>query len=469
MAASCVTFRGYEPATTGRIAVAAPVFTQLRGYDEDCHGSGYEDVDFSQRCAAAADGGYVAAPHKLHGVKNVTLTDSHAIVGYPIANVDLPLDDLRVAEVAARREERSGAKVVHCKNPLELSWGQFNSQNAATLKDRLSRGQLVRNEGGCDLGWRFVVVQPPPPPAQTVGQPAKRRRRHPEHLLRGFGGGAPLTVTEAEPAAAALAAAAAGAASSSAAAVMQGLGIGGGAPAEAEAAAVGSPPSRPVPIVVQDRSLCRVRVVSFGIDLLERGFWQTGARPSQFAENVSDSMRRGEGGLLDQNDLREAIADYCIATKRPVGDVHVFDSRCFMDPHRPDVNHVGTDLAVLRGVVSHPRFPAWWRAKATHIADVLFTHLAPPPWTPLLAAGPTFAFFCRKGRRRSVAMATLLTELLRAHGWEVEVCHFHQDYWQFGTCNQCATCRELRTADKCVLYREVADMLQAHQLPPYVL
>ena len=57
MAASCVTFRGYEPATTGRIAVAAPVFTQLRGYDEDCHGSGYEDVDFSQRCAAAADGG----------------------------------------------------------------------------------------------------------------------------------------------------------------------------------------------------------------------------------------------------------------------------------------------------------------------------------------------------------------------------------------------------------------------------
>ena len=109
LAASCVTLRGYEPATTGRIAVAAPVFTQLRGYDEDCHGSGYEDVDFSQRCAAVADGGYVAAPHKLHGVKNVTLTDSHAIIGYPIANVDLPLDDLRAAELAARREERSGA------------------------------------------------------------------------------------------------------------------------------------------------------------------------------------------------------------------------------------------------------------------------------------------------------------------------------------------------------------------------
>ena len=83
----------------------------------------------------------------------------------------------------------------------------------------------------------------------------------------------------------------------------------------------------------------------------------------------------------------------------------------------------------------------------------------------MLAAGPTCACFCQKGRRRSVAMATLLTELLRAHGWEVEV----QDHWQFGTCNQCATCRELRTADKCVLYREVADMLQAHQLPPYVL
>ena len=62
MAASRVTFRCDEPATKGRLAVAAPVFTQLRGYDEDCHGSGYEAVDFSQRCAAAADGGHVAPP-----------------------------------------------------------------------------------------------------------------------------------------------------------------------------------------------------------------------------------------------------------------------------------------------------------------------------------------------------------------------------------------------------------------------
>ena len=71
------------------------MFTQLRGYDEDCHGSGYQDVDFSRRCAAAAKTGLVAAPHKFHGVHNVTLTDSHAIIGYPIANVDLELDELR--------------------------------------------------------------------------------------------------------------------------------------------------------------------------------------------------------------------------------------------------------------------------------------------------------------------------------------------------------------------------------------
>ena len=80
--------------------------------------------------------------------------------------------------------------------------------------------------------------------------------------------------------------------------------------------------------------------------------------------------------------------------------------------------------------------------------------------TPRLAAGPTFAFFCRKGRHRSVAVATLLTELLLAHGWEVEVCHFHQDFWECGTCNQRAACRDLRTPDKCALFSEVVGMLQ---------
>ena len=103
------------------------MFKQLRGYDEDCHGSGYQDVDFSQRCAAAEKGQHVAAPHKFHGVQNVSLTDSHAIIGYPIANVDLPLDELTGA--AVRRDERNGAKVKHCKNPLGLSWGKLNSQN----------------------------------------------------------------------------------------------------------------------------------------------------------------------------------------------------------------------------------------------------------------------------------------------------------------------------------------------------
>ena len=242
-------------------------------------------------------------------------------------------------------------------------------------------------------------------------------------------------------------------------------GFGGGAPATAAAAAAAAAPGSPSRVIlVQDRSLCRVRVASFGIDLLDRGFWQVGARTSPFAANVSRSINARE--LVDHVDLKEAIVDYCIATRRWIGDVHVFDSRCFTDPHRPrGVNHVGTDLAVLQGVVRHPRFSAWWRAKATHVANALFTHLAA---TEPTGAGPTFAFFCRKGRHRSVAMATLLTELLLARGWVVEVCHFHQDFWEFGTCNQCAACRDLRTPDKCALFSEVVGMLQAHQLPPDV-
>ena len=65
-------------------------------------------------------------------------------------------------------------------------------------------------------------------------------------------------------------------------------------------------------------------------------------------------------------------------------------------------------------------------------------------------------------------MATLLTELLLARGWAVDVCHFHQGFWEFGTCSQCATCRDLRAAEKCALFNEIARMLQAHQLPPDV-
>ena len=241
-------------------------------------------------------------------------------------------------------------------------------------------------------------------------------------------------------------------------------GFGGGAPAIAAAAAAAAAASPSNVIVIQDPRRLRVRVASFGIDLLERGFWQVGSRPSPSVENVSGSINARE--LIPHDDLKEAIRDYCAVTKRWIGDVHVFDSRCFTDPHRPrGVNHVGTDLAVLQGVVNHPRFETWWKAKTTHIANVLFTHLAatPPP-----AAGPTFAFFCRKGRHRSVAMATLLTELLLARGWTVEVCHFHQEFWEFGTCNQCASCRDLRTDAKCTLFKEVTDMLQAHQLPPDV-
>ena len=158
---------------------------------------------------------------------------------------------------------------------------------------------------------------------------------------------------------------------------------------------------------------------------------------------------------------------YLTVTGRLAGDVHVFDCRRFTDPARARrPNHVGTDEALLRGVVNHPRFPAWWEAQATRVADALFAHMAA---TTRLGGPPTFAFFCRKGRRRSVAVATRLTELLVDQGWSVEVCHLHQDFGRLGACNQCATCRDLRAAEKRALYPQVAGVLQAHQLPPNVM
>ena len=103
-------------------------------------------------------------------------------------------------------------------------------------------------------------------------------------------------------------AAAAGAASSSG--MQQGLGFGGGAPAIAAAAAAAAASPSSV-IVIQNRRLFRVRVASFGIDLLERGFRQAGARPSPLAENVSRSINARE--LVHRDDLKEAILSLTIA------------------------------------------------------------------------------------------------------------------------------------------------------------
>ena len=59
-------------------------------------------------------------------------------------------------------------------------------------------------------------------------------------------------------------------------------------------------------------------------------------------------------------------------------------------------------------------------------------------------------------------MATLLVELLVNHGWPVEVCRLRRDCWRLGTCDESASCRNLRTAAKRALCQQVAGVLQAH-------
>ena len=53
-------------------------------------------------------------------------------------------------------------------------------------------------------------------------------------------------------------------------------------------------------------------------------------------------MDAGEIVIVAHSDLREAVVDYLAVTGRPVGGAHVFDCRCFTDPHRARrPNHVG--------------------------------------------------------------------------------------------------------------------------------
>jgi len=56
-------------------------------------------------------------------------------------------------------------------------------------------------------------------------------------------------------------------------------------------------------------------------------------------------------------------------------------------------------------------------------------------------AAPTFAFFCRKGRHRSVASACFLAEFFSQCGWRVQMRHMMREYWRLETCGECTECR----------------------------
>jgi hypothetical protein len=120
--------------------------------------------------------------------------------------------------------------------------------------------------------------------------------------------------------------------------------------------------------------------------------------------------------------------------------VYQIDARPFHDPERRgrgrgSINHLGMSGPVLHGVATDPAFGQWF-----------FNHVR----AMLLAAAQAHrcrgrlhvVSFCRAGRHRSVAVASLLARLLTSlTDWEVRVEHLASDQWLWRTCNNCEQCR----------------------------
>ena len=64
------------------------------------------------------------------------------------------------------------------------------------------------------------------------------------------------------------------------------------------------------------------------------------------------------------------------------------------------------------------------------------------------------AFYCKSGKHRSVGLAWTLTKILREHDWNVELWQTMREYWQFGSCCECAECAT-DTPSKLALLAEV--------------
>ena len=116
--------------------------------------------------------------------------------------------------------------------------------------------------------------------------------------------------------------------------------------------------------------------------------------------------------------------------KHGKSNIDVFkDVRVFTD--RSSRDHTGVHPEILRTMARDRNFPRWLE---TLRSDVLAAFQA--------SNEVRVAFYCRKGKHRSVAGARFLEHCARAEGWACSTTHLCSKHWK-GTCRgQCAECSE---------------------------
>ncbi len=139
----CLRYRSPECAgTTGRVALAWKLFSLLRGYDEQLGPSGYQEIDIAIRASQVA----LSTLHKGLFVGDVisNLPDKTSITDFKTHCV---------------------VKTQHCDPKIREShhgkWTKMNTVNMQDAKDKLKRGELIRNLHKTQIGMpmRAVLIE----------------------------------------------------------------------------------------------------------------------------------------------------------------------------------------------------------------------------------------------------------------------------------------------------------------------
>jgi hypothetical protein len=122
------------------------------------------------------------------------------------------------------------------------------------------------------------------------------------------------------------------------------------------------------------------------------------------------------------------------------------DCRMFFDP-AGHTGHVGLHSRVVEGVVRHPEFAAWMagvvRGIDSHVQE------AASQGTPARGLRVVVAFYCKSGRHRSVAAASLVAGCIATSDFERlglvfgDTTHLARGFWGGRMCNGCAECHEI--------------------------
>ncbi|MCP4241530.1 MAG: hypothetical protein GY772_13295, partial [bacterium] len=180
-------------------------------------------------------------------------------------------------------------------------------------------------------------------------------------------------------------------------------------------------PSRPPP------RLPLYRVSTFGAKRFAGTF---GGRGGQEMKDLVESRRGGLPVPISEELLRRAFVDarLCVPTL-------FIDARCFTefdhDVLRRTRGHLGFHPEVLWRMSKHADLKRVFDRVATAAINATMEQ------TEL-----SIAVFCKVGEMRSVALATLLSVMLRWSGWEqaADPAHLSKYYWRYRTCQADPSC-----------------------------